>query len=263
MMGNFFASTYNRVLATAALTAIVLALIAYAYYTFRQAEYLYLGPPTISVTGEGEVMARPDVGQFTFTVTATAEAAEAAQNQSAEKINAIIDYLREQNVAEEDIKTEQYSLYPKYRWEQPPCTLGRCPEGRQVPDGFETSQSVAVKVRDLARAGDLITETGKRGATNISGLVFTVDDEEKLKSEAREKAIENARLKSQELAKQLGVQLVRMTGYYEEGPMYPMPYYGADMAKSALPMMEQAMVPDLPTGEQSTKSRVTMTFQIR
>jgi uncharacterized protein len=262
-MGTLFDSAYNRILATLALAALVAALAAYAYYTLRQAEYLYMGPPTISVIGEGEVTAIPDVGQFTFTVVATAPKAEDAQRQVAEKINAITTYLEKEEIADADIKTEQYSFNPKYRFEEQPCLIGRpCVPGRQVEDGFEASQSIAVKVRDLAKAGALISEVGTLGATNLSGLIFTVDDEDALKAEAREQAILHAKKQSEELAKQLGVRIVRMTGYYEEGPMMPMPYYGGDMmAKSAVPMAESA-TPDLPPGEQSTKSRVTLTFQV-
>ncbi len=262
MTGTFFSSAYNRVLGTLALVGLVAALGAYAYYTLKQAEYMYMGPTTISVTGEGEVLAVPDIGQFTFTVTATAPEATAAQNDAAKRNNDIIAYLKEQGVEERYIKTEQYSLYPKYRWEERPCVFGQvCPPGEQVEDGFEVSQSVSVKVKDLTKAGDLITGVGERGATNLSGLTFTVEDEESLKAESRALAIENAKEQSEELAKQLGVRLVRMTGYYEEAG-YPMPYgYGGEMAMDAMSAKVEA-APVLPTGEQSTKSRVTLTFQV-
>ncbi len=262
MNGTFFSSTYNRVLGTLALVGLVAALGAYAYYTLKQAEYLYMGPTTISVVGEGEVLKVPDIGQFTFTVTASAPDATAAQNDAAKRNNDIIAYLKEQGLEDRYIKTEQYSLNPKYRWEERPCVFGQiCPLGEQVEDGFEVSQTVSVKVKDLAKAGDLITGVGERGATNLSGLNFTIEDEESLKAQARALAIENAKEQSEELAKQLGVRLVRMTGYYEESGS-PMPYASARPVAMDAMAAKAEVAPVLPTGEQSTISRVSLTFQV-
>lgn len=263
MTGTFFSATYNRILATLALVALVAALAAYAFYTFKQAEYFYTGPTTISVAGEGEVLATPDIGQFSFSVMATGSDATAAQSDSASKINGIIAYLKEQGVEERDIKTEQYSLYPRYRWEEQVCVIGRpCTPGQQIEDGFEVSQMVTVKVRDLTKSGDLISGVGGRGATNISGLAFTVDDEEALKDDARALAIKNAKEKSEALARELGVRVVRMVGYYEEQNEYPMPYgKGGDMMEAAM-SPRPADAPALPMGESNTTVRVNITYQV-
>jgi uncharacterized protein YggE len=259
MNSSFFAAPYNRILGTAALVGLVAALFAYAYYTARQAEYLYMGPTTISITGEGEVLAIPDIAQFSFTLTATGTAAQDAQTAVKNSEGAILQYLREQGVEERFIKTEQYSLFPKFRWEQPVCLPGMpCPSGEQLPDGFEVSQTITVKVKDTAIAGELMTGIGERGATNISGLTFTVEDDMALKAEARAKAIAHAKSQSDDLARELGVRIVRMTGYYEEPSGYPPMPYGAP----AMDMMTREAVPELPPGELSTKSRVTITYQV-
>lgn len=264
MNGTFFSSPINRFLGTLALVGLVVSLAAYAYYTLKQADYMYMGPTTISVTGEGEVLAVPDIGQFSYTVMASAPDAKAAQNEVATKGNAIIAYLKEQGIEDRDIKTEQYSMYPKYRWEERPCVYGMpCVPGNQVEDGFEVSQSVTVKVRNLDSAGDLITAVGEKGATNLSGLNFTIDDVEALQREARSLAIADAHEQSKKLAKDLGVRIVKMNGYYEDGPMYPMMNgYAREMdakMESAMP----AAAPELPPGESATKSRVTVTYIVK
>ncbi|MBY0309764.1 SIMPL domain-containing protein [Patescibacteria group bacterium] len=263
MNETFFSSPINRILGTLALVGLVVSFAAYAYYTLKQAEYMYMGPTTISVTGEGEVLAVPDVGQFSYTVSASAPDATAAQTEVATKGNAVIAYLKEQGIEDRDIKTQQYSMYPKYRWEERPCVYGvPCMPGQQIEDGFEVSQSVTVKVRNLDTAGNLITGVGEKGATNLSGLTFTVDDEEALKSEARTLAIADAQAQSEQLAKDLGVRIVKMNGYYEEGPMSPLYGYGGEMdakMQSAMP----AVAPELPAGESATKSRVTVTYIVK
>lgn len=257
---TFFSFTYNRLLASLALVMLVAALGTYAYYTLQQSKYLYTGPTTISVAGEGEVVGVPDIGTFSFSVTEAGVDAAAAQAASGSKINDILAALKEQGIEERDIKTEYYSLYPKYKYETGVCFPGSYCPGEQVQDGFEVNQTIVVKVRDLTKAGDLLALAGDKGATNISGLSFTIDEPEVLKAEARTLAIEDAKAKAEVLADELDVRLVKMVGYYEDD--YMTPYYGkgGDMV-----MSEQAAysAPSVPTGENTTTSRVTITYQVK
>lgn len=259
---SFFSLWYVRVLLVLALVGVVVALAAYAHLALQQAEYTNMGPTTINVRGEGEVLARPDIGQFTFAVRAEGDDAVTAQETSAEGMNAIIAYLTEQGVAENDIKTTNYSLNPQYRYEERICPANSyCPPGEQILDGYEVSQMVEVKVRDLDMSGDLISGVGERGATNISGLQFTIDDESELKAQARAAAIEEAKEKARQLADDLDVRIVRMIGFYEEEGYYPKHSYGmgGDM------MMQEAAVrnPDMPTGENEITSVVNITYEIK
>ncbi len=258
---TFFSSNLNRNLATVSLALLVVALGAYAYLTLQQAKYLYGGPTTISVTGEGEINAVPDIGQFSFSIMAEGTDATTAQKDSGEKINTILAYLKEQGIEEKDIKTEYYNLSPKYRYEQKPCDVNRYCPGEQIMDGFEVSQSIRVKVRDLSKAGDLIAAVGDRGATNISSLSFTIDDTDVLKEQARAKAIDDAKTEAVVLARDLGVRLVRMVGYYADENV-PIPYYGmgGDMTKAESASFNS---PQIPAGENTTTSRVTITYEVR
>ncbi len=259
---TFFSTNVNRNLGTIVLVAVIIALGAYAKFTWQQAKYSNLGPTTISISGEGEVKAVPDIGQFSFSVVESGADAVVAQAASATKINEIIAYLKEAGVEEKDIKTDYYNLSPKFKYETKPCPFGSyCPQ-EQVPDGFEVNQTISVKVRDLKQAGTLLTSVGERGATNISSLQFTIDDTDVLKTEARNLAIDNAKEKAEALAKKLNVRLVKMVGYYEdEGNI---PYYGYGGAEEKAMNADVARVePSLPTGENVTKSRVTITYQIR
>ncbi|MEZ4200540.1 MAG: SIMPL domain-containing protein [Candidatus Paceibacterota bacterium] len=265
-MQSFFSIWYVRFLSILALIGLVLALMTYAYATWESNKYGMMGPTTINVTGEGEVLAKPDIGRFSFSVRAEGEDAESAQTASAEAINTIIAYLTENGVDEDDIKTEYYNLNPQYRYEERVCEIefGYCPPGERFVDGFEVNQSVSVKVRDLDNAGNLISGVGERGATNISSLQFTIDDETVLKAEAREKAIEDAKKKAKELARDLDVRLVRMVGYWEdEGGYYPQAY-AMDMAmEEGYGGMTKNSAPSIPTGENTITSRVNLTFEIK
>ncbi len=257
---SFLSLWYVRVLAVLILVGILTSLAAYTSYTLKQARYGYMGPTTINVRGEGEVFAKPDIGQFSFSVRAEGEDAAAAQNLSAESINKIMDFLKNSGIEEKDIKTSDYYLNPKYRYEDRVCASGfYCPPSEPIIDGYEVSQTITVKVRDLDRSGDLISGVGDNGATNISNLSFTIDDETELKAQARAQAIEKAQEKAKQLADDLGVRIVRMVGYYEEE--YPRPFYGygGDMA-----VMESAKaVPAMPTGENEITSVINITYEVR
>jgi uncharacterized protein len=217
---------------------------------------------TISVSGEGEVFAVPDTATFSVTVQNTAKDVKTAQDASTKQSNDIIAYLKSQGVDEKDIQTVDYSVNPQYEWKQGVCPQGSyCPNGRQVLTGYQVSQTLSVKVRDTKKAGDLLSGVGSRGASNVSGLNFTIDDEDALKAEARDKAIAQAKAKAEVLAKSLGVSLVRVVGFSEGGGM---PIYYAKTA-----MMESGMgigggvSPDIPVGQNKIVSNVNVVYEIR
>lgn len=246
------------------------ALSAYSYYTYKQSRYAFTGPNTISVAGKGEIMAKPDIGSFSFSVDAEGADAKAAQEKSATAMNAVVEYLKQNGVEDKDIKTSNYYLTPKYEWQTETkdvvCTQWGCPpqNGKQVQTGFMVNQTVEVKVRDTAKAGDLITGVGQKGATNISQLSFTIDDMEALQRQAREMAIKDARENAAKLADDLGVRLGRMMNYWEDQGGMPMPMmYAAKDSMASGAMMESAIAPSVPTGENSVVSNVTIVYEIR
>lgn len=244
------------VLLTLALASIALA--GHAYYSFKSAKYINsYGPTAISVDGMGEVTRVPDVAAFTFVVHAEEVDVASAQEKVAEASNAIIVYLKENGVAESDIKTSGYDLSERY--ECPGDNF--CPQERANLTGYSVGQTVEVKVRDTGKAGEFIAGIGQRGATNISGLTLIVDDDTDAKVEAQAKAVADAKEKAQQLADTLGVRLVRLTAFWEETggyPMYEKSYVGDMMMTSEVPIS-----PDVPTGENTITSSVNLTYEIR
>lgn len=219
----------------------------------------------ISVNGEGEVFAVPDIASFSFNVSEDSKTVSAAQAAVTGKMDAILEVLKDMGIEEKDIKTTDYSVYPKYTYTSQPCTINYCPPGKQTQDGYTATHAVTVKVRDTEKAGDVLGRAGENGATNLSGITFTVDDEDKLMDDARSLAIKDAKAKAEKLADELGVKLVRVMGYNDN---MGMPYYyaGRDVAMNGA-MMETAAVqskaPTLPTGENKIRSSVSVTYEIR
>lgn len=262
-MHTILQKPFFQILLGLVLTAVLVALGSYAHLTWKQAQGAYTGDMTINVSGTGEVFMVPDIGQFTFAVRAEGGDGETAQAESAESLNTIVDWLQAEGVAESDIKTTQYSLQPKYRYEERACVNqnGYCPPGERIIDGFTANQSVEVKVRDLDTASKLISGVGERGATNISGLQFTLDDESAVREEARMQAIAEAKAKAETLANALDKELHRLVGFHENDGGQPVPYgMGGDEM-----MREQAAdsAPALPAGENEVKVQVNLSYELR
>ncbi|NBV76944.1 DUF541 domain-containing protein [bacterium] len=219
---------------------------------------------TINVSGKGEVFAVPDTGEFTLTVRETAKQVKDAQDTATKKANGSIAFLKDAGVDEKDIKTTDYSVNPQYEWQQGVCpaNAGYCPGGKQILTGFQVSQTLSVKVRDTKKAGDLLSGVGSKGVSEVSGLTFTVADEDSLKAEAREKAIADAKEKADVLAKQLGVSVVRIVGFSENDGGYVQPMYMKREALMAADSMGGA-APQVPVGQNKIQSNVSITYEIK
>lgn len=231
---------------------------------------------TITVTGEGEVTAIPDVGEFSFAVVKEAKNVEEAQEALSGTMNGIIDALKNAGISEKDIKTINYNIVPKYEYRRRdilPITTGSdgvsgaAPAemyyppgpGEQVLVGYEVSHWILVKVRDVHDTGALLQTVGSMGGTNVSGINFTVDSEEAYLNDARKKAIDDAKEKASVLANDLGVRLVRVVSFseYGGGPIY----YRATLDAKAEGYGGGAP-PEVPVGENTITSNVTIVYAI-
>lgn len=211
-------------------------------------------PAMITVSGEGKVEATPDIALLSFGVqTGRQSSAEIAMTKLAEDMNAIIAAVKAAGVEEKDIQTQYLNLNPAYDWL----------DGRQVERGFEASQSLQVKVRDLDKISDILDVAVSNGANQSGGVSFTIDEITELQAQAREEAINDAEAKAQKLADQLGVTLGAIRGF-SDGYMggVPMPYYERAVSMDAGSAMNQAKAPEIPAGEQEINANVSITYEI-
>jgi uncharacterized protein YggE len=263
-----FSGPQGERLGKAVLVAVVLLAVFLGLKSLSELQSMrYIGAGvapsnTISVSGYGESFATPDIATFSFTVSSKKSTVAAAQEEATAKINAATKYLKDAGIAEKDIQTSDYSVNPQYDYLNQACTNGYCPGGKQVLSGYEVRQTTTVKVRDAAKAGDLLTGVGNKGATEVSSLNFTFDDPNKSQNEARGKAIADAKSKADELAKQLGVHIVRVVSFNESNGGYPMPY--AARGTVALQAGDsKAVAPEISIGENKVSSNVSITYEIR
>lgn len=217
----------------------------------------------ISVRAEGEAVATPDIATFSFTVRETAKDAASVQQAMSDKANKAIAYLKENGIEDKDIKTENYTTNPKYDYQGGVCNGGICTPSKQILSGYEASESVSVKVRDTAKAGTLLTGIAGLSVGEVSSLSFTIDDTDALKAKAKADAIKKAKADAEATAKNLGVHLGKIVGFYEEsdGDLY--------RSASVAPTMMKAegfagnVAPDLEKGEQKVTSAVSITYEVK
>lgn len=159
---------------------------------------------TITVVGEGKVSLMPDIATINVGAEARADTASEAKAEVDARMAAIAAALQEAGVAEKDIQTSHYSIH--YEQEPMPSMLreGPAPENQ---GGYRVSNMVQVIVRDVEKAGDVLDAVVQAGANQVYGVNFTVSDESTWQSEARAKAMADARSRAQELAGLAKVEL--------------------------------------------------------
>ncbi len=254
-------------MASVALGVLALFLLIGAISEWRSYSYIGAGiqpTDTITVSGEGKVVVVPDTATFTFTVDETAADVGTAQSKATTEANAIIDYLKTQGIADADIQTSDYNVNPQYEYSSQICSNnGYCPPQKQTISGYEVSQTETVKVKDITKAGTILSGVGTRGVSDVSGLTFTVADQDAIDAQARGKAISDAKTKAQTLASALGVALVRVTGFNENNNIVPVPMYARADSTMSAGASSEAVAPQIPVGQNTVTSDVSVTYEIR
>ncbi|MDP3785304.1 MAG: SIMPL domain-containing protein [bacterium] len=238
----------NIIVLVAVLLSVFLA--AKSWETINDISKLDFQSPAISVTGEGKVFAKPDLGVITLAINSEAKGVEEAQAGATQASNRIFEALKSKGVEEKDIKTTNYSTSPQYDY----------PDGKRRLLGYQVSQSFEVKIRELAQTGAIIQAASGAGANQVGGLSFTTEDPTKLQSEVRDKAIEDAKTKAGELAKKLGIKLGKIIGFNEFGGVSPLPYYGVAERGG---LGGDFVPPQVPVGENEIRVNVNITYQIK
>src|SRR3954470_17622821 len=153
---------------------------------------------TITVPGAATVSVEPDIASVRLGVNAMAETAGAARESAAQTMNAILEAVLAQGVARRDVRTALVSLNPTMDY-----------SGNSGPriTGYQVQNAVAVTLRDLAKAGELIDAALGAGASTLDSLDFRLDDPAAAAQQAREAAMNDARARATTIARAAGAKL--------------------------------------------------------
>jgi uncharacterized protein len=202
------------------------------------------------VNGEGKVTVTPDVAIINIGIETQEVSVADAQAKAAEAMDKLMQALKAQGVKEKDIQTTGYYISQVTRWDNE----------RQIQEvtGYRVSNTVTVKVRDVAKAGATIDAVAAAGGdlTRVNGITFTVDDPTNYYNDARDKAIANAKAKAEQMASKSGAKLGKIT-YITENNYYSPIYRSYDSIKASGAAPEAA-----PTAISAGELEVTTTVQI-
>ncbi len=214
---------------------------------------------TVTVSGDGQAMLPPDIAHVSFTVQNVAPSVADAQAATTKQANAAIAFVKEQGIADKDVKTLSYTISPQYAYPAP-CTGTACPPYREPKiTGYQVSESIQVTLRDLSSVGAFLGGLGKLSVQNVSGPDFTLDDTTAGYDAARADAISKAKAQASLLASQLGVRLGKIVNFSESSGRYPSPMVYSMGAADA----KAASTPNVPTGENTYTASVSITYEIR
>ncbi|MCK9446914.1 SIMPL domain-containing protein, partial [bacterium] len=159
------------------------------------------------------------------------------------------------SIEEKDIKTTSFNINPVYAWEDK--------TGKRTLTGYEVNQTINVKIRDLTKVGSIISGATEKGANDVSSLSFIVDDDEKVKEDAKNLAIKDAQAKAKNLEKALGVKMVKIINFSENSynPVFVSYDSSYKMLNSSAGALEIA--PTIQTGQNKITSTVTITYAIK
>lgn len=207
---------------------------------------------TVAFSGEGRVTAKPDVALVNLSIVTESANSKSAQDENSRKSKAITDFVKSQGIDERDIRTTGYNIYPQYTYPQ---------FSKPQISGYQVNQSMEVKIRDMEKVSSILDGVVTAGANQVNQLSYTIDNPERLKAEAREKAIKDAKKKAEELEGQVGIRLGKIINFYESTGGYPMPM-AYDM-KIEGRGMGGGGGPSLPAGENEIVVSVNLTYQIK
>jgi uncharacterized protein YggE len=228
--------------------ALFAALSAAAGMAQAQAPSLPPDATLLSVSSQAEARRAPDIATVSAGVVTQAADGNAAMRQNAEQMNRVLAAIKAAGVAAKDVQTSGINLNPQYHFEenQPPRITG-----------YQASNTVTVKLRDVAKMGEVLDALVASGANHINGPSFGIDDPEPLYDQARVQALEQARARAQTYAKALDLRVRRIVSISEGGASMPSP-----MPRMAMVKAEAYDSTPVAAGESSVSVSLDVVFEL-
>ena len=202
---------------------------------------------TVTSGGEGKAVSAPDMAEMYFGTAVVAQDAKPALGQANDTAKKIADAVKSAGVDAKDIQTANVSVWPEQNYEGDKATI----------TGYRASIQVRVKIRDIDEIGTVIGAASDAGANEIGGPSFMLDDDDAVRAEAIELAIDDARARAEVMAKAAGKSLGEIISVSETGSSAPI-YYGARAEA-----MDAASAVAVEPGQLDIVASVTVVFELK
>lgn len=207
--------------------------------------------PVIELSIFESVEIEPDMATISAGVTSEAPTAVEALRANSADMRRVVDRIKSLGIAERDIQTSGISLNPRYDYDRT--------DQRPVFRGYQVSNRVSVKLRDIEATGKVLDALVVAGATDIGGPNFSVEDDAEAQETARKRAMERARQRAQSYAQMAGYQGIRLLEISE-----------AMMGNGPVPMVEMrkmasdsvAAAPPVQPGMISTGVSISVKYEM-
>lgn len=213
-----------------------------------------IAQPKITVTGEGEATLTPDMAVVRLAVVREADTAREAMDANNEAMKAVVDALKAAGIEARDLQTSGLSIEPRYVYPNDQ-------NGQDKPKivGYQVTNGLTVRIRDLAKVGEILDRSVSLGINQGGYISFTNDDPSEAMKEARKRAVEDALARARTLTEAAGVSLGDVLEISERttGAPPPMPLGAKVMRMEAA----DASVP-VEAGENSYRVQVSITLEI-
>lgn len=169
-------------------------------------------PNVMRVVGSSSVSVKPNIAIAQIGVQTISSELDPALMENNKKVDAIISALHQQGVADKDIKTISFNIYPlrDYKNNDPNRIVG-----------YQVDNMLSVTFRKIDSIGKGLQSAMNAGANNVVGIYFSVSDAESLKNEARAKAIQDAKTKAESMAQSAGINLGKIISINEVSASVP------------------------------------------
>ncbi|MDP1632671.1 MAG: SIMPL domain-containing protein [Caulobacter sp.] len=204
---------------------------------------------TLNLSASGETRQRPDMATITLGVQVEAPTASEAMRQNAVRMNQVIAALKRGGVADRDIQTSGLNLNPQYVYQEnlPPRLTG-----------YQASNQVTIRVRDLTKLGQAVDASVNAGANNVGGVAFGLQNSDAAEDAARLDAVKALQAKADLYARATGYRIARLVTLSEGGgynPPSPMPM--VSMAR-----MDKAESTPTEAGELTVRIDISATYEL-
>lgn len=236
---------------------LVIAIAAVAVVSILRDRIVNVQQWQVSVVGQGKVAYQPDIANVTVGVQIDKiTKVEDALNQLNDKVNKVVAAIKAAGISQDDIQTQNYSLYSQYDYIDNASTLS----------GYNANQQLMIKVRDIVKNQDKVSQVvaaaTKAGANQVLSVTFDVSNLEDLKQQARILAIADAKDKASIMAGTAGVKLGKVVGWWENFVQVPgvanYDYYGKGGSSEGA-----AASPVVPSGTQEIVLEINLSYQVK
>jgi len=191
------------------LLALSLAPLAIAMTAQAQTTPAYTLPADatiVNISADAEARRVPDVATLSAGVVTQAADGNTAMRQNAEQMSKVVAAIKAAGIADKDVQTSGINLNPQYQYKEgaPPKITG-----------YQASNTVSLKVRDITRLGKVLDALAAQGANQINGPSFEIDNPEPVYDEARVAALKKAQARAETYAQQLGLKVRRIVSISE------------------------------------------------